>query len=362
MIGFAQTGPCSQASSPGFPSSPPANRCRRLCLWRNVRVPTARRCRENTQSLKTYSNAIATHPLDRYVWALEYVDAPIIRYRDGNVNGELDDAGDSSLYYLHDANFNVTGLVDRAETAVVERYMYEPYGRATVLNGADDADEGVNDWSVDSDPDASDWSNEILYCGYRRDAESALYHVRHRYYHPTLGRWVSRDPVGYVEGYNLYGYVADDPVGYVDPYGLGFLKWCRLLAKWCKLIHDGPEKAMEPTSPFDPMRLLNDILWKDFVDAPVEITLKFKPGSKSICATWFRNSFEQIKRAANGQDAQCSEITRSNAHDLCMDELTDLPSALPGGYRLWFFRVANAAEDNCTQLERQNCTTQPTTK
>ena len=43
----------------------------------------------------------------------------------------------------------MTGLVDRAETAVAERYMYEPYGRATVLNGADDADEGVSDWSAD---------------------------------------------------------------------------------------------------------------------------------------------------------------------------------------------------------------------
>jgi len=147
------------------------------------------------QLLETYGQASATHPLDRYVWGLEYIDAPIIRYRDGNTDGDVLDEGDSSLYYLHDANFNATGLVDKGQTAVAERYMYEPYGRATVLNGADDADEGVNDWSVDSDPDASDWSNEVLYAGYRRDSESALYHVRNRYYHPTLGRWVSRDPL-----------------------------------------------------------------------------------------------------------------------------------------------------------------------
>jgi len=147
------------------------------------------------------------------------VDAPIIRYRDGNVNGELDDAGDSSLYYLHDANFNVTGLVDRAETAVAERYMYEPYGRVTVLNGAEDADEGVNDWSADAD-NTSDWSNELLYCGYRRDSESALYHVRNRYYHPTLGRWVSRDPLKYTDGVLLYAYCQHAPLLYRDPDGL----------------------------------------------------------------------------------------------------------------------------------------------
>jgi RHS repeat-associated protein len=166
----------------------------------------------------------STHPLDRYVWGLEYVDAPIIRYRDGNVNGELDDEGDSSLYYLHDANFNVTGLVDRAETAVVERYMYEPYGRATVLNGAADADESVNDWSADAD-DASDWSNEVLYAGYRRDAESALYHVRNRSYHPTLGRWITRDPVGYASANNLVSY-AGNPLSFVDAYGLMIIPSC----------------------------------------------------------------------------------------------------------------------------------------
>jgi RHS repeat-associated protein len=161
----------------------------------------------------------ATHPLDRYVWGVEYIDAPIIRYRDGNVNGELDDEGDSSLYYLHDANFNVTGLIDKAETAVVERYMYEPYGRVTVLNGAADADESVNDWSADAD-NASDWSNEVLYAGYRRDAESALYHVRNRYYHPTLGRWVSRDPTRYEDGPNMLEYVGGSPVSWTDATGL----------------------------------------------------------------------------------------------------------------------------------------------
>jgi RHS repeat-associated protein len=169
--------------------------------------------------LEAYGQASAANPLDRYVWGLEYIDAPIIRYRDVNVNGDYGDQGDSLLYYLHDANFDVTGLVNRDDTGVVERYMYEPYGRVTVLNGAADADESVNDWSADAD-NASDWSNELLYAGYRRDAESALYHVRNRYYHPTLGRWVSRDPVGYEGGRDLYAYAKASPACGLDPLGL----------------------------------------------------------------------------------------------------------------------------------------------
>ncbi len=42
----------------------------------------------------------------------------------------------------------------------------------------------------------------------------------YRYYDPTRGRWLTRDPIGYGGGLNLYGYCGADPVGGVDPLGL----------------------------------------------------------------------------------------------------------------------------------------------
>lgn len=39
-------------------------------------------------------------------------------------------------------------------------------------------------------------------------------------YSPTLGRWLERDPIGYIDGLNLYQYVRGNPTGYVDPSGL----------------------------------------------------------------------------------------------------------------------------------------------
>ncbi|MFP4052961.1 MAG: RHS repeat-associated core domain-containing protein [Phycisphaerae bacterium] len=53
----------------------------------------------------------------------------------------------------------------------------------------------------------------LLYAGYRFDAAAGVYHVRHRYHHPTLGRWINRDPKGYVDGMNLYEYTASTPTG-----------------------------------------------------------------------------------------------------------------------------------------------------
>ena len=44
----------------------------------------------------------------------------------------------------------------------------------------------------------------------------------YRAYNPTLGRWISRDPIGELspDGPNLYGYVRNDPARLRDPRGL----------------------------------------------------------------------------------------------------------------------------------------------
>jgi hypothetical protein len=44
--------------------------------------------------------------------------------------------------------------------------------------------------------------------------------VEARNYHPTMGRWVSRDPIEYRGGMSFYQYVYDNPIYFLDPYGL----------------------------------------------------------------------------------------------------------------------------------------------
>ncbi|MGD9789583.1 MAG: HNH/ENDO VII family nuclease [Phycisphaerales bacterium] len=52
------------------------------------------------------------------------------------------------------------------------------------------------------------------------DPHLNLYHVRHRVLDPELGRWLQRDPAGFVDGLNLYAYTRSSPFGSWDPYGL----------------------------------------------------------------------------------------------------------------------------------------------
>jgi len=116
----------------------------------------------------------------QYVWDIRYLDAAVCRFRDndGNPGNGLEE----TLYYTGDAHFNVTALV-KPDGSVAERTMYDPYGKPTFLNA---------DWTVRG---SSRNDNEILFSGFRYDPETKNYQVRYRYYHPTLGRWASRDLV-----------------------------------------------------------------------------------------------------------------------------------------------------------------------
>jgi uncharacterized protein RhaS with RHS repeats len=44
-----------------------------------------------------------------------------------------------------------------------------------------------------------------------------------RYYDPEIGRYLTRDPIGYGDGMNVYLYVGGNPINRVDPLGLAFV-------------------------------------------------------------------------------------------------------------------------------------------
>ncbi len=147
----------------------------------------------------------ATSPNRQFVWGLRYIDDLVLRDRDTDGNGTLDER----RYCLQDGNWNTIALTNSTGT-VTERFSYDAYGVPTFLT------------STGMVQSASTTGWEILYAGYRRDEESTLYAVRFRYYHPKIGAWLTRDPAGYRDGTSLYEYAKSNSLLLPDPYGLGF--------------------------------------------------------------------------------------------------------------------------------------------
>jgi RHS repeat-associated protein len=126
-------------------------------------------------------------------------------------------AGENAGRYYYHANdlYSVAALTDSAGN-VVERYKYNPYGGVTVL-----AADGVTVRSV------SLYGNPWTFTGRRLDAETGLMYYRARMYSTELGRFISRDPIGYRGGIDLYEYVGGNPSDYVDPFGEEKAKCCK---------------------------------------------------------------------------------------------------------------------------------------
>jgi RHS repeat-associated protein len=130
-----------------------------------------------------------------------------VTYTYGNYIDEVltKDAGSDRYYYHQNTLWSVHALTDAAG-AVVERYTYDAYGQITIL-----------------DPSFLPLSSAPLayftFTGREYDAETGLYHYRARTYGPGLGRFYSRDPLGYMGGISLYEYCRSASINFIDPTG-----------------------------------------------------------------------------------------------------------------------------------------------
>ena len=109
-----------------------------------------------------------------------------------------------SLWYAFGPQGEARVLTDALGNAA-DTYVYSAYGQPVSASGSD--------------------TNPFRYGGqFGYYTEGALAGgvllCTHRWYDPNAGRWISRDPIGYSGGDNLYAYCGNDPVNEDDPEGL----------------------------------------------------------------------------------------------------------------------------------------------
>jgi RHS repeat-associated protein len=89
-----------------------------------------------------------------------------------------------------------------ASNTKVAEYKYDPYGYEVASSGS--------------------LTQPLRWKGREYDAETGLIYMRARYYDPTVGRFISEDPIGLAGGINPYTFADGESVNNSDPTG----KWC----------------------------------------------------------------------------------------------------------------------------------------
>jgi len=103
-------------------------------------------------------------------------------------------------YYLRNHLGSVMATTNASKN-IVASYQYTPYGE--FLSESTTGDHAT-----------------FGYTGHRLDRELNHYYAKFRYYNPSTMRWLSRDPLGMVDGPNVYAYVRGNVVRNIDSLGL----------------------------------------------------------------------------------------------------------------------------------------------
>ncbi len=135
---------------------------------------------------------------------------------------EMDDAGAMTAQLDRDIFGN---LLSRAEPNGSRRHLHtDGLGSTVVLS--DEAGMFAATMFYDAWGQARSTSGtghgKYRFTGAELDATSGLYHMGARFYDPSIGRWLSEDPIKAAgpSALNFYAYVSNNPLVYTDPSGL----------------------------------------------------------------------------------------------------------------------------------------------
>jgi len=140
--------------------------------------------------------------LHSYVWGTDLSGSS---QGAGGVGGLLSitthNSSSITYYPAFDANGNVLGLVNASDGSLAAQYDYNAFGETVKIEGSA-AEE-----------------NPFRFSTKYTDTETGLLYYGYRYYSPSTGRWLSRDPIEEEGGVNLYGFVENGAISFIDPNG-----------------------------------------------------------------------------------------------------------------------------------------------
>ncbi len=159
--------------------------------------------------------------------AIQAKAQPSMRTGAGGVGGLVAVSIDGNFYFPgYDNNGNVIGYWNETGSLAAE-YAYDAFGNTIYSSGSMSA------------VFPHRFSTKYY------DTETDLYYYGYRYYSPSFGRWISRDPIGEEGGNNMYQFNSNTPMGIYDCLGLaGVEHLTRLDDKKCLPVNSLDEVSV----------------------------------------------------------------------------------------------------------------------
>ncbi|MFK3820578.1 RHS repeat domain-containing protein, partial [Pseudomonas sp. NPDC089407] len=137
--------------------------------------------------------------------------------------------GQSILYLYEPGSYAPLARVDQAEGEEQKLYYFHTDQIGTPLELTDSDGKIVwqatyRSWGEIEQLCVSELEQNLRFQGQYYDPETAHHYNTFRFFDPTLGRFITQDPVGLYGGYNLYQY-AQNPQSWIDALGLACDKW-----------------------------------------------------------------------------------------------------------------------------------------
>ncbi|NDC75610.1 RHS repeat protein [bacterium] len=189
----------------------------------------------NRQVSRTLNGVTTYFIWDGWSLLAEYqVINSVLSQRRSYVHGPRQDEilrQDERIYFHEDA-LGDTVLTTNDIGRVSQFYSYTAFGEVTAYNSSGAITPSLN--------------TRFLYTGREWISELGLNDHRNRFYLPSLGRWLNRDPIGERGGRNLYAFCDNNPLTRIDPFGQN---WITDIGE---AIWEGITQVFDKTPPFIP--------------------------------------------------------------------------------------------------------------
>jgi len=182
-----------------------------------------------------------------------------------------DVTGNETQTYIR--GLNLTYMKDSSGT--LSKYITDGHGDVIALYGLNGVKTQDYRYDAFGNPRAEVVDNNpFRYCGEYTDAESGFVYLRNRYYDPSVGRFVTKDPhwnvgnmiygddglpslINIMQSGNLYVYGLNNPLRYFDPRGKAVTEWDKQ-----NLTQSELSRLQEITDDWDNVNLQGQLLYR----------------------------------------------------------------------------------------------------